>query len=107
MKASTNCGLCQFQKFCEMEGNPKRLREGEGGRSLCPKLPEMKLLRCRNCIFCRKSKSIGGSGEYAMENGHPIYTCAAMHYVRMRPDGKIPKTTPRDCPIKEAKRKCL
>ena len=79
----------------------------EGGIGLCPKLPEMKLLRCRNCIFCRKSKSIGGSGEYALENGHPIYTCAAMHYGRMRPDGKIPATTPRDCPIKEAKRKNL
>lgn len=35
------------------------------------------------------------------------YTCVAMHYVRMRPDGKIPKTTPRDCPIKDAKRKGL
>ena len=107
MKVSTNCDVCPFKNFCLMEGNPKRLREGEGGMSLCPKLPEMKLLRCRNCLFCHKSKSIGGSGEYAMENGHPIYTCAAMHYVRMRPDGKIPATTPRDCPIKEAKRKGL
>lgn len=70
-------------------------------------LQRMSRLKCRDCPFCRKSKSIGGSGEYAVENGHPIYTCAAMHYVRMRPDGKIPKTTPRDCPIKEAKRKNL
>ena len=107
MKASTNCDLCQFQKFCETEGNLKRLREGEDGMGFCPKLQRMSRLKCRDCIFCRKSKSIGGSGEYAMENGHPIYTCAAMHYVRMRPDGKIPKTTPRDCPIKEAKRKGL
>ena len=107
MKASTNCDLCQFQKFCPMLSKHHRLPRDDGGLGLCPKLPEMKLLRCRNCLFCHKSKSIGGSGEYAMENGHPIYTCAAMHYVRMRPDGKIPKTTPRDCPIKEAKRKGL
>lgn len=107
MKVSTNCDVCPFKNCCLMEGNPKRLREGEGGMSLCPKLPEMNLLRCRNCLFCHKAKSIGGSGEYALENGHPIYTCAAMHYGRMRPDGKIPATTPRDCPAKEAKRKGL
>lgn len=107
MKASTNCDLCQFQKFCPMLSKHQRLPRDDGGLGLCPKLPEMKLLRCRNCLFCHKSKSSGGSSEYAMENGHPIYTCAAMHYVRMRPDGKIPKTTPRDCPIKEAKRKGL
>lgn len=107
MKVSADCASCPFVKACPMVEEHQRLPWDEGGLGLCPKLPEMKLLRCRNCIFCRKSKSIGGSGEYAMENGHPIYTCAAMHYVRMRPDGKIPKTTPRDCPIKEAKRKCL
>lgn len=107
MKVSTDCPSCPFVKACPMVEDHQRLPRDEGGMSLCPKLPEMKLLRCRNCIFCRKSKSIGGSGEYAMENGHPIYTCAAMHYVRMRPDGKIPATTPRDCPIKEAKKKGL
>ena len=107
MKASTNCPSCPFVKACSMVEEHQRLPGDEGGLGLCPKLPEMKLLRCRNCLFCHKSKSIGGSGEYAMENGHPIYTCAAMHYVRMRLDGKIPKTTPRDCPIKEAKRKGL
>lgn len=107
MKVSADCTSCPFVKACPMVEEHQRLPFDEGGIGLCPKLPEMKLLRCRNCIFCRKSKSIGGSGEYAMENGHPIYTCAAMHYVRMRPDGKIPKTTPRDCPIKKAKRKGL
>lgn len=107
MKVSAECTSCPFVKACPMGEERQRLPFDEDGIGLCPKLPEMNLLRCRNCIFCRKSKSIGGSGEYAMENGHPIYTCAAMHYVRMRPDGKIPKTTPRDCPIKEAKRKGL
>ena len=104
---NTDCSTCPFAEKCYMKDKPQRLPWGKGGIGICPKLPEMKHLRCRNCLFCYKSKSIGGSGEYAMENGHPIYTCAAMHYVRMRPDGKIPKTTPRDCPIKEAKRKGL
>lgn len=107
METKTDCTHCPFGEICPMAESQQRLPRDEGGRGLCLKLPEMKLLRCRNCLFCRKSKSFGDSGEYAMENGHPIYTCAAMHYVRMRPDGKIPKTTPRDCPIKEAKRKNL
>lgn len=107
MKVSADCTSCPFVKACPMVEEHQCLPWDEGGLGLCPKLLEMKLLRCQNCIFCHKAKSIGGSGEYAMENGHPIYTCAAMHYVRMRPDGKIPKTTPRDCPIKEAKRKGL
>lgn len=99
MKVSTDCPSCPFVKACPMVEDHQRLPRDEGGMSLCPKLPEMKLLRCRNCLFCHMS---GG-----VENGHHIYNCAAMHYVRMRPDGKIPKTTPRDCPIKEAKRKGL
>lgn len=107
MKVNTDCEKCPFKTICRMRYIIKRLPFDEGGLGLCPKLPEMKLLRCRNCLFCYKSKSIGGPGEYAMENGHSIYTCAAMHYGRMRPDGKIPATTPRDCPIKEAKRKEL
>ena len=41
MKASTNCDLCQFQKFCEMDVNPKRLRVEAGillrdGPKHCP-----------------------------------------------------------------------
>lgn len=107
METKTDCTHCPFGEICPMAERQQRLPRDGGGRGLCLKLPEMKLLRCRNCPFCRKSKSIGGSGEYAMENGHPVYNCAAMHYVRMRPDGKIPATTPRDCPIKEAKRKNL
>ena len=107
METKTDCTHCPFVEACPMVENHQRLPFDEGGIGLCPKLPEMKLLRCLNCLFCNKAESIGGSGEYAMENGHPIHTCAAMHYVRMRPGGKIPKTTPRDCPIKEAKRKNL
>lgn len=107
MKVSADCTSCPFVKACPMVERQQRLPRDEDGLGLCPKLPEMKLLRCRNCPFCRKSKSIGFSGEYALENGHPVYICAAMHYVRMRPDGKLPLTTPRDCPIKEAKRKGL
>ena len=100
MKTKTECPSCPFVRFCHMVEKHQRLTLDEGGLGLCPKLPEMKLLRCRNCLFCHRIKD-------AIENGHPIYTCAAMHYGRMRPDGKIPKTTPRDCPIKEAKRKGL
>lgn len=107
MKVNTDCDVCQFQKFCPMLSKHQRLPRDDGGLGLCPKLQRMSRLKCRDCPFCRKSKSIGGSGEYAMENGHPVYNCAALHYVRMRPDGKIPATTPRDCPIKEAKRKNL
>lgn len=99
MKVSTNCDLCQFQKFCPMLSKHQRLPLDDGGLGLCPKLPEMKLLRCRNCLFCHMSDGI--------ENGHPVYNCAAMHYNRIQLDGKIPKTTPRDCPIKETKRKGL
>lgn len=107
METKTDCTHCPFWEICPMAERQQRLSRDEGGRGLCPKLQEMKLLRCRNCLFCNKSKSLGGSGEYAIENGHPIYICAAMHYSRMRPDGRIPATTPRDCPIKEAKRKNL
>lgn len=107
METKTDCTHCPFVEACPMVEEHQRLPWDEGGLELCPKLQRMSRLKCRDCPFCRKSKSIGGSGEYAMENGHPVYNCAAMHYVRMRPDGKIPATTPRDCPIKEAKRKNL
>lgn len=99
MKVSTDCTHCPFVKACPMAERQQRLPRDEGGLGLCPKLPEMKLLRCRNCIFCRMSEG--------MENGHPIYNCAAMHYNRIQLDGKLPRTTPRGCPIKEAKRKGL
>ncbi len=78
MKVLTDCEKCPFKTICRMRYIIKRLPFDEDGLGLCPKLPEMKLLRCRNCLFCHKSKSIGGSGKYAMKNGHPIYTCAAM-----------------------------
>lgn len=90
---STDCTRCPFEKVCPMAEKHQRLPWDEGGLGLCPKLPEVEILRCRNCLFC----------HYV----HPIYTCGAMNYNRIRPDGKIPATTPRNCPIKEAKRKGL
>lgn len=98
MKTSTNCEKCRFESICPMAGKRQRLAFDDGGLGLCPKLPEMKILRCRNCLFCHRMKGV--------ENGHRVYICQAMH-TRMREDGKIPATTPRDCPIKEAKRKGL
>lgn len=97
-KVNLDCGKCRFESICPMAGNRQRLAFYDGGLGLCPKLPEMKLLRCRNCLFCRRMEGV--------ENGHPVYICRVMH-TRMREDGKIPATTPRDCPIKEAKRKGL
>jgi hypothetical protein len=105
MKVSTDCTHCPFVKACPMVEEHQRLPLDDGGLGLCPKLPEMKLLRCRNCLFCHRMN--GAIMKYAIENGHPVYTCAAMHYNRIQQDGKIPKATPRDCPIKEAKRKGL
>lgn len=98
----TDCPECPFAEFCPMVDKFQRHPRDEGGLGLCPKLPEMKLLRCRNCLFCHRDKE-------GTENGHPVYRCAAMGmgYQRMRPDGRIPNTTPRACPIKEAKRKGL
>lgn len=98
MKTSTDCEKCRFESICPMAGKRQRLAFDDGGLGLCPKLPEMKLLRCRNCLFCHRMEGV--------ENGHRVYICQAMH-IRMREDGKIPATTPRDCPIKEAKRKGL
>lgn len=98
METRTDCPSCPFVRFCPMVEKYQRLPWDEGGLGLCPKLPEMKLLRCRNCLFCHRLDGV--------ENGHPIYTCEAMH-TRMQPDGKLPRTTPRDCPIKEAKKKGL
>lgn len=98
MKTSTDCGKCRFESICPMAGKHQRLAFDDGGLGLCPKLPEMKLLRCRNCLFCHRMEGV--------ENGHRVYICRVMH-TRMREDGKIPATTPRDCPIKEAKRKGL
>lgn len=98
MKTSTDCEKCRFESICPMAGKRQRLAFGDGGLGLCPKLPEMKLLRCRNCLFCHRMEGV--------ENGHRVYICQVMH-TRMREDGKIPATTPRDCPIKEAKRKGL
>ena len=99
MKTSTDCEKCRFESICPVAGKRQRLAFDDGGLGLCPKLPDMKILRCRNCLFCHRLSG--------MENGHPIYACEAMHYTRMQPDGKLPRTTPRDCPIKEAKRKGL
>ena len=107
MKTSTDCEKCRFESIFRMAGKRLRVAFYDCGVWLCPKIPEMKILRCRNCLFCHKTKSMGGTSKYAMENGHPIYTCAAMNYNRMQPDGKLPRTTPRECPIKEAKRKGL
>ncbi len=98
MKTSTDCEKCRFESICPMAGKRQRLAFDDGGLGLCPKLPEMKLLRCRNCLFCHRMEGV--------ENGHRVSICQAMH-TRMREDGKIPATTPRDCPIKEAKRKGL
>lgn len=98
MKTSTDCEKCRFESICPMAGKHQRLAFDDGGLGLCPKLPGMKLLRCRNCLFCHRMEGV--------ENGHRVYICQAMH-TRMREDGKIPTTTPRDCPIKEAKRKGL
>lgn len=98
MKTSTDCEKCRFESICPMAGKRQRLAFDDGGLGLCPKLPEMKILRCRNCLFCHRMEGV--------ENGHGVYICRVMH-TRMREDGKIPATTPRDCPIKEAKRKGL
>lgn len=98
MKTSTDCEKCRFENICPMAGKRQRLAFDDGGLGLCPKLPELKLLRCRNCLFCHRMEGV--------ENGHRVYICQAMH-TRMSEDGKIPATTPRDCPIKEAKRKGL
>lgn len=51
MKVSADCTSCPFVKACPMVEEHQRLPWDEGGLELCPKLPEMKLLRCRNCIF--------------------------------------------------------
>lgn len=99
MKTSTDCEKCQFESICPMVEKHQRLPWGEGGLGLCPKLPEPKILRCRNCLFCHQL-------EGGVENGRPVYICQAMH-TRMREDGRIPATTPRDCPIKEEKKKGL
>lgn len=99
METRTDCPSCPFVRICPMVEKHQRLPWDEGGLGLCPKLPEMKHLRCRNCLFCHRLDG--------MENGHHIYACEAMDYTRMQPDGKLPRTTPRDCPIKEAKRKGL
>ena len=61
MEIKTDCTHCPFGEICPMAERQQRLPRDEGGRGLCLKLTEMKLLRCRNCLFCRKSKSIGGS----------------------------------------------
>jgi len=98
MKTSTDCEKCRFESICPMAGKRQRLAFDDGGLGLCPKLPELKLLRYRNCLFCHRMEGV--------ENGHRVYICQAMH-TRMREDGKIPATTPRDCPIKEEKRKGL
>lgn len=98
MKTSTDCEKCRFESICPMAGKHQRLAFDDGGLGLCPKLPELKLLRCRNCLFCHRMEGV--------ENGHGVYICRVMH-TRMREDGKIPATTPRDCPIKEAKKKGL
>lgn len=98
MKTSTDCEKCRFESICPMAGKRQRLSFDDGGLGLCPKLPEPKLLRCRNCLFCHRLEGV--------ENGRPVYICLAM-LTRMRGDGRIPATTPRDCPIKEEKRKGL
>ncbi len=60
MKTSTDCEKCRFESICPMAGKRQRLAFDDGGLGLCPKLPEMKILRCRNCLFCHKTRSMGG-----------------------------------------------
>lgn len=98
MKTSTDCEKCRFESICPVAGKRQRLAFDDGGLGLCPKLPDMKILRCRNCLLCNQLEGV--------ENGRPVYICHAMHTL-MRGDGKLPRTTPRNCPIKDAKRKGL
>lgn len=107
MKVSTECYKCSFAEFCPYAENEKRLREGEGGMGLCPKLQRMNTIRCRRCPFC---KSVN-SGE---ENGKQIYQCTIMGctpftFWRTRESKfeRMPKHTLMGCPIKEAKEKGL
>lgn len=99
MKTSTNCEKCRFENICLVARSRLRLAFDDGGIGLCPKLTEPKILRCRNCMFHHRMEGV-------VENGRRVYICRAMH-TRIRKDGRIPATTPRDCPIKEAKRKGL
>lgn len=97
MKVNTNCEVCPFKNYCLMEGNPKRLRKGEGGISLCPKLQRMSRLKCRDCPFLAMTGT---------RFGLVIYECKALGS-GMAQGGRLPKRPPVFCPIKEAKRKGL
>lgn len=99
MKALTDCNKCRFENNCLVARTRLRLAFDDGGIGLCPMLTEPKILRCRNCMFHRRMEGV-------IENGRPVYICRVMH-TRMREDGGIPATTPRDCPIKEEKKKSL
>ncbi len=63
MKTSTDCEKCRFESICPMAGKRQRLAFDDGGLGLCPKIPEMKILRCRNCLFCHKTKSMGAQAN--------------------------------------------
>lgn len=58
METKTDCTHCPFGKICPIVEKSQRLPLDDGGLGLCPKLPEMKLLRCRNCIFAANPKAL-------------------------------------------------
>lgn len=97
MRVSTDCDICPFKNYCPMEGNPKRLREGEGGMSLCPKLQRVSRLKCRDCPFLVKAGT---------RYGLVIYECKALGS-GMAQVGRLPKRPPSYCPIIRAKKRYL
>lgn len=93
MSETTDCSRCGFRAACPLVDKFQRLPREEGGLGQCPKLTPGKYVKCRNCLFCARVRSI--------TDPKPWFTCRAMaDFGRLRSDGKLPENAPRRCPIK-------
>lgn len=97
MKVSTDCYTCPLAFICPLKDNPHHLAAEEGGFGLCPKLIRASAIRCSRCRF---------AVETTMCHRYSIFKCLAMPSI-IQDRKHAPKTTLKNCPIKEAKRKGL
>lgn len=104
MSHSTDCYECEHKAYCPYKDKFQRLPREEGGLGLCPKVTPKKLLRCRNCLFCHRVQMFNDAKDSEGPQG-TWFGCKAMGDGRLRSDGKMPSTTPRDCPLKQEKDK--
>lgn len=101
MSETTDCSRCGFRAACPLVDKFQRLPREEGGLGACPKLAPTQYIRCRSCLFCARVYT----NEWTNAPRGEYFTCRAMgDFSKLRSDGKLPRNSPRRCPIKQIKK---